>query len=134
MTEIRLIEVRQKKYFPKVVFTAWYDKLKESLSERVMVFDKKKVSVDEVEMSKMFNYLKVNSQNSTEFQIRNQYSDIFRITKSTSQSYEFDNNWMGILDNFVNSKADKESFNQLRDVLGAYMCRFCKRQMFNYGH
>jgi hypothetical protein len=79
LTQIRLLEEKRKKKYPKCVYTAWYDNLKESLEGRgVRVFDKKKLANDERQKQELFDYLMVQAADSLEYSIRSKYEAVFK--------------------------------------------------------
>lgn len=74
LTRIAVLEATRKKEFPKCVLTAWYDNLKESLQGRgVMVFDKKKIALNEQFKHDLFDYLIERCKNTFEYSLREKF-------------------------------------------------------------
>lgn len=119
LLQVKLIETQENRYIPKVVLTAWYDQLKDSLESRYRVFDKKKIADSETNLSDFFSYLKDEVGKTEIYKLRVKYSYVFNIVNNeifTFSEETLDSKMFSLLNSFDSSKPSKTDFNLLRDV------------------
>lgn len=116
LTQIALLEAKREKVFPKLVLTAWYDNLKESLHGRVAVFDKKKLALDENMKQKMFEYLVTHSQDSKEYAVRHKYANELTWMDIPYLYPGSDNKLFTILYAMEKNIVEAHHFNIIRDL------------------
>ena len=114
LQQLRLFEERKRKYFSKVVFTAWYDQLLEPLGENIKVFDKKKAAIDQNVLTNMFLELRQEIESSEDLELIQYYKDLFNL---------FDNHYLQAKDSELllqilkRQKNNIASFNDIRKLL-----------------
>lgn len=119
LLQVALIESHEKRHLPKVVLTAWYDQLKDSLESRVKVFDKKKIADNEASLNEFFEYLKDEVAKTDIYRIRNNYHTIFNIVNNETFIFSeetLDSKMFSLLTSFDSLKSNKTDFNLLRDI------------------
>ena len=119
LLQVKLIETQEKRYIPKVVLTAWYDQLKDSLESRVKIFDKKKIADNENLLNDFFEYIKDEVSKTDIYKIRNNYSDIFNIVNNEIFFFSeetLDSKIFLLLTSFYSLKSSKTDFLLLRDI------------------
>jgi hypothetical protein len=119
LSQIKLLEAEEKRYIPKVVLTAWYDQLKDSLESRVRVFDKKKIVENDQTLSEFFEYIKEQVKQTNIFKIRDKYNDVFNIVNNSAFDFSeetLDAKMFSLLSTFNSPVVNKTNFNLLRDV------------------
>ena len=79
--KLREIELTHQRILPFCVHTAWYVQLEPSLRDRVMLYDKKKTSVDDAVMEEMFEYLHTRVAELEDTKIKLQYPEIFNFAE-----------------------------------------------------
>jgi hypothetical protein len=111
---LRLYEEKKRKYFSKVVFTAWYDQLLEPLGENIKVFDKKKAAIDQNVLTNMFLELRQEIESSEDLELIQYHKDLFNL---------FDNHYLKAKDSELllqilkRQKNNIASFNDIRKLL-----------------
>jgi hypothetical protein len=78
MEDIRVMEIKMDKKWPKCVLTAWFTQLQPILVKRgIRIFDKKTIASDEGAKNELFEYLLVQTKDSRDFIIRQKYATLF---------------------------------------------------------
>lgn len=116
MSRIAVFEQANNIYYPKCVYTAWYEKLIDSLEGRIEVFDKNLTSVDEAERSRMFKYLRGLVHKMDAYQLREKYSLYFEIVASKFDVIS-DERFFQVVEKMDKGNPVKSDFNNIRDVL-----------------
>lgn len=117
LTQIKLLEEKRGKTYPKCVLTAWYDNLKESLEPRgIKVFDKKKLAINEDQKEELFHYLMVQATDSTEYTIRSKYQAIFQFMDSNYMPDKADNAFYDCCLKVENGNPSSSDFNTIRKL------------------
>jgi hypothetical protein len=87
ITKIAVLEDREGRSIPKVVLTAWYDELKETIPSHVRVFDKKRINEDEHALSEFFDHIRSEIKKAPEYKIRDTYRNIFEVVNRKEFEY-----------------------------------------------
>ncbi len=98
----------------KVVYTAWYEQLLDSVSGRAEIYDKKKLSSNEKLRMEMFSKLKSMAQESKQFKIRNKFSRYFELMDNKYLPRTQDQKLFTLL---YQLDENKSNFNELRNIL-----------------
>jgi hypothetical protein len=114
LTKIALFESENNVHFAKVVYTAWYEQLLDSVSGRAEIYDKKKLSFNENLKMEMFSKLKSISQDSKQFKIRNKFSRYFELMDNKYLPSSQDKKLFNLL---YQLDENKSNFNELRNLL-----------------
>jgi hypothetical protein len=123
LTMLALLESEQKRFIPKCVLTAWYDKLLESLESRVKVYDKKKIVLDEEVKTELFAHLKKQAFESDLYRIRKNYLNIFTAIGRLNFHSTIDTNLFFALSKIESQSINKSDFNNLRDLFEAILTK-----------
>ncbi len=111
---LRLYEEKNRIYFSKVVFTAWYDQLLEPLGSNIKVFDKKKAAIDQNELTKLFHGLRDEIESGEDLELIQYHKGLFDLFDG---HYLKDKDSDLLLQILKKQKNKIASYNDIRKIL-----------------
>jgi hypothetical protein len=120
LTQIALLEERERRTIPRVVLTAWYDELKDSLESQVDVFDKKRIDRDENSLGEFFSHLKNQIKNLPVYKIRETYKKIFEVVNRDEFKYSseaMDTTILDLLQVYESKTFERKDYLSIRLIL-----------------
>lgn len=117
MSMLQEIEIREKRRIPKVVLTAFYNELKESLESSVKVYSKSDVALNDKDF---FDYLIDEIKNNLDYKIRETYIDLFNTVNDEifHKTYpNADSKLFELISEYESKKQVKDKFNLMRLLL-----------------
>ena len=121
ISDLALLEREERRFIPKCVYTAWYDQLIGSLEGLIKVFDKKKLSLTNLGLKEMFDFLSSEINNTEEHRIRNSFQNVFDAVAKSNSPIENDAILFLALSIIDSEKVEKIHFNNLRDLLEIFL-------------
>jgi len=120
LTQLAILEDREARLIPKVVLTAWYDELKETIPSGVKIFDKKRINEDENALSEFFDHIRSEIKKGPEKKIRDVYKNIFEVVNRKEfefSSESLDSKLFDILSIYESRTFNYKDYYLIRSIL-----------------
>jgi hypothetical protein len=121
ISELNALEREEKRFIPKCVYTAWYDQLIGALEGLIRVFDKKKLSLTNLGLREMFDFLASEIDKTDEYLIRIRFQNVFDSISKSNSPIKNDAFLFSALSLVDSGKVEKIHFNNLRDLLEIFL-------------